>query len=249
MGQSVIDCTGCTGNPGWACFRFALCLPPKSPRFLTLHRRGMTQASSFPLHLDPLYLPLMGLHSEMRSGRRNHCVRRHCHITKHLGLLQARKRSFCLLLSVSSLQIQKVHLKRVWESNNPQTYSLDGGETLAAASQVLERSDKDSKNTNVESRKHSKSRECLGLVRKGKKKEKKKALQIKAWLVLILLKNAQVLPTFAFFPFPIIPAIACLGDLLANVLDNSRSFTVRSMKIKDRYYYPLSNTPTVSTVL
>lgn len=114
---TICDCTGCTGNPGWACFRFALCLPPKSPRFLTLHRRGMTQASSFPLHLDPLYLPLMGLHSEMRSGRRNHCVRRHCHITKHLGLLQARKRSFCLLLSVSSLQIQKVHLKRVWESN------------------------------------------------------------------------------------------------------------------------------------
>lgn len=202
MGQSVIDCTGCTGNPGWACFRFALCLPPKRPKFLTLHRRGMTQASSFPLHLDPLYLPLMGLHSEMRSGRRNHCVRRHCHITKHLGLLQARKRSFCLLLSVSSLQIQKVHLKRVWESNNPQTYSLDGGETLAAASQVLERSDKDSKNTNVESRKHSKSRECLGLVRKGKKKEKKKSSADQS---LISLNPSQKCPgpsNICFFSLP-----------------------------------------------
>lgn len=50
---------------------------------------------------------------------------------------------------------------------------------MAAASQVLERSDKDSKNTNVESRKHSKSRECLGLVRKGKKKEKKKLCRSK----------------------------------------------------------------------
>lgn len=120
---------------------------------------------------------------------------------------------------------------------------------MAAASQVLERSDKDSKNTNVESRKHSKSRECLGLVRKGKKKEKKKSSADQS---LISLNPSQKCPgpsKFAFFPFPIIPAIACLGDLLANVLDNSRSFTVRSMKIKDRYYYPLSNTPTVSTVL
>lgn len=56
--------------------------------------------------------------------------------------------------------------------------------TLAAASEVLERSEKVSKNTEVVSRNYSGSdpcRECLGLVRRGKRqKKKKKALQIQA---------------------------------------------------------------------
>ncbi|RMC00177.1 hypothetical protein DUI87_22779 [Hirundo rustica rustica] len=67
--------------------------------------------------------------------------------------------------------LQKVQLKTVWEGNNPQTHSLDGGESLAAASQVLERSENDSKNTKVEIRKHVQGRERLGLVRKRKKKK------------------------------------------------------------------------------
>lgn len=57
--------------------------------------------------------------------------------------------------------------------------------TSAAASEVLERSEKVSKNTEVVSRNYSGSdpgRECLGLVRKGKRpeKKKKKVLQIQA---------------------------------------------------------------------
>lgn len=47
---------------------------------------------------------------------------------------------------------------------------------MATASQVLEQSEKDSKNTKVESRKHSQGREYLGHVRK--EEEEKKALQI-----------------------------------------------------------------------
>lgn len=50
---------------------------------------------------------------------------------------------------------------------------------MATASQVLERSEKDSKNTKVESRKHSQGREYLGHVRKGKKKKKKKLCRSK----------------------------------------------------------------------
>lgn len=61
------------------------------------------QAPSFPLHVASLNLLLMGPHSEVRSGRRNLCVRSYFHLTKHLGLLQTRNCSFYLLSIASSL--------------------------------------------------------------------------------------------------------------------------------------------------
>lgn len=138
-------------------------------------------------------------------------------------------------------------MNTVWDWNNPQIHSLDGGETLVVASQVLERSEKDSKNKGREQETFT-GQGMFGACQERKEEEKK----ITADQSLISHNPPQKCPgpsNICLFPLPVIPAIACLGDLLENVLDNSRSFTVRSMKIEDRYYYPLSNTPTVSTVL
>lgn len=86
-----------------------------------------TQAPSFPPHVASINLPLMGPDSEMRSGRRNLCVRSYFHLTNHLGLPQFRSCSFYPHSIASSLQTQKVQVETVWEWNNPQAYSLGRG--------------------------------------------------------------------------------------------------------------------------
>lgn len=186
--------------PGWACFRFALCQPPKSPRFLGVHKRGITQAPAFPLRTDPLYFLLMGLHSEMRSGRRNHCVRRYCQLTKHLDFCRPETILFTSFWVSPLSKFRRCSWRQFRSGTTHRLTAWMDGETLAATSQVLEKSEEDSKNTKVENRKHSQGRECLGLVRKGKKKKKTSADQS-----LISHNPPQKCPgpsNIYFFPLP-----------------------------------------------
>lgn len=89
---------------------------------------------------------------------------------------------------------------REFESQTTHRFSLDGRETLAAANQVLDRSDKGSKNTNVESRKHSKSGNVWGLSGKERRRKKSSADQS-----LISLNPSQKCPgpsNICFFSLP-----------------------------------------------
>lgn len=105
----------CTG--GETAIQVPYFLPSLSPSFL------VPFLPSSLLHVVSLKLLL-------RSSRRNLCVRSYFHLTKYLGLLQARN-SFlppfnCLLLSPSNFR-RSLQVEIISEQNNPQTYSLDQG--------------------------------------------------------------------------------------------------------------------------